>query len=169
MKRLPFLLIMSLIFLSCYKESNTVTQTGCDMQQVYADNAKKVTITNGIWGTVALMEGNCMPVVPPTPSTCKTCPVKRTIKIYDYTLQSQATPQISNGLYDSFSTQFIKEVNADDNGFFQVDIPPGHYTIVAVENGKLYAFGFDGQGGLSPVTFTGGKQNINLTLIYAVF
>ncbi len=139
------------------------------MQQVYADNAKKLTITNGIWGTVALMEGNCMPVAPPTSSTCKTCPVKRTIKIYDYTLQSQTTPQISNGLYDSFSTQLIKEVDADDNGFFQVDIPPGHYTIVAVENGKLYAFGFDGQGGLSPVTFTGGRQNINLTLIYAVF
>lgn len=169
MKRLLCFLIMSSAFLSCHKESNTTTQNGCDMPQVYADNAKKVTITNGIWGTVALMEGNCMPVVPPTSSTCKTCPVKRTIKIYDYTLQSQATPQISNGLYDSFSTQFIKEVTADGNGFFQVDIPPGHYTIVAVENGKLYAFGFDGQGGLSPMTFTGGKQNINLTLIYAVF
>ncbi|MEZ5034717.1 MAG: hypothetical protein R2796_06990 [Chitinophagaceae bacterium] len=169
MKKLLCFLIISSAFLSCHKESNTTTQNGCDMQQVYADNAKKVTITNGIWGTVALMEGNCMPVVPPTSSTCKTCPVKRTIKIYDYTLQSQATPQISNGLYDSFSTQFIKEVNTDANGFFQVDIPPGHYTIVAVENGKLYAFGFDGQGGLSPVTFTGGKQNINLTLIYAVF
>ncbi|HEV2832600.1 MAG TPA: hypothetical protein VGW31_11525, partial [Hanamia sp.] len=93
----------------------------------------------------------------------------RTIRIYAYTLQSQATPQISNGLYDSFITQLIKEVDTDDNGFFQIDIPAGHYTIVAVEKGKLYAFGFDGQGGLSPITYTGGKQNVNLTLIYAVF
>jgi hypothetical protein len=42
--------------------------------------------------------------------------------------------------------------------------------VVVVENGKLYTFGFDAQGGLSPVTVTGGKQNINLTLTYrAVF
>ena len=167
MKRLPGLLIITLILWSCHKES--ATQTGCDIQQTYADNAKKVSITNGIWGTLALMEGNCMPVIPPAHSTCKTCPVKRTIKIYSYTLQSQAIPRVSNGLYDSLTTQLIKEVDTDDDGFFQADIPPGHYTVVAVEKNKLYAFGFDGQGGLSPVTFTGGKQNVNLTLIYAVF
>lgn len=129
-----------------------------------------MTITNGIWGTVAFMQGDCMPLVPPTSSTCKTCAVKRTIRIYDYTMKSQATPQNSNGFYDSFSTQLIKEFDSDDNGFFQVEIPTGHYTIVAVENGKLYTFGLDGQGGLSPISFAGGKQNVNLTLIYkAVF
>ena len=66
MKRLPGLLIMISIFLSCHKESDSATQTGCDIRQVYADNAKKITITNGIWGTVALMEGNCMPMISPT-------------------------------------------------------------------------------------------------------
>ena len=83
---------------------------------------------------------------------------------------SQATPQNLNRFYDSFSTQLIKEFDTDADGFFQVDIPAGRYTIVVVENGKLYPFGLDGQGGLSPISFSGGKQNLNLTLTYkAVF
>ena len=139
------------------------------MQKVQDDNASKVTIPIGIWGTVALMEGNCMPVVPPTASTCKTCPVKRTLRIYDYTKPDQASPSRSGTFYDSFTTTLIKEITTDDDGFFQTEIAPGHYTIVAVEKGKMYAFGPDGQGGISPFTFTTGKQNINLRLIYAVF
>ena len=58
------------------------------------------------------------------------------------------------------------EFASDDSGFFQVDIPAGDYTIVVVENGKLYSFGFDGQGGISPLTYAGGKQKVNLTLTY---
>ena len=163
------ILLLSLLFVNCHKDNKQETVLTCDMQKVYDDNAQKVTIPGGIWGTVALMEGNCMPVVPPTASTCKICPVQRTLRIYDYTKPEQASPSNTRTFYDSFTTQLIKEVTTDENGFFQTELPAGHYTIVAVEKGKLYAFGPDGQGGISPFTFTGGKQNINLTLIYAVF
>lgn len=165
-----FLSTLTLLFLSCRKDEKSQPAAGCDIQKVYVDNASKVTISNGIWGTVAFTEGNCMPVVPPTSSTCKTCPVKRTVRIYEYTTFSQAIPQDGRGFYDSFSTQLVKEFDTDSGGFFQTELAPGNYTIVVLENGKLYTFGLDGQGGLSPVNFTGGKQNVNLTLIYkAVF
>ena len=162
--------ILAVLFLSCQKEKNSQPSAGCDIQKVYEDNISKVTISNGVWGTVAFKEGNCMPVVSPTSSTCKTCPVKRTIRIYEYTTFSQAVPQNAQSFYDRFSTQLVKEFNADRNGFFQTDLTPGNYTIVVLENGKLYSFGLDGVGGLSPINFTGGKQNVNLTLSYkAVF
>jgi hypothetical protein len=171
MKNLILLTLFAFAFASCRKDKDTQNQPlSCDLQKISTNNASKVTIPSGIWGTVAFMEGNCMPVVPPTTSTCKICPVKRTVRIYEYTMQNQATPQNLHGFYDSFSTRLVKEVDTDDDGFFQTEIPAGHYTIVVIENGKLYTFGLDGQGGLSPITFESGKLNINLTLMYkAIF
>ena len=162
-------LFLVLITISCHK--NNSSQSGCNIQEVISDNSKKVTIANGIWGTVSSMEGNCMPTVPPSTNTCKNCPVQRTLKIYQYATQSDV---ITNDPYkiffDSCTTLFVAQVNADQNGFFQIDIPPGHYSIFIVENGKLYANSLDGQGGLSPFVFTTGKLNINLTMTYkAVF
>src|SRR5688572_13196962 len=102
-RKLIAFFIISFTFLNCHKDN--VSKLGCDMQQVYADNSNKLTISTGIWGTVAFMEGDCMPG---TPTTCKTCPVKRTIRLYQYTRLNQATPQISTGFYDTFNTQLFK-------------------------------------------------------------
>lgn len=165
MKRLLGLYIISVLFFGCHKDNSM--QTGCNMQKVYTDNANKVTIANGIWGTVSSMEGDCMPTIPPSNSSCKNCPVQRTIKIYQYTLFSNATLSGNSPVFfESFNSPLVAQVDADENGFFQVDIPPGHYSIAVVENGKLYADELDGQGGLNPFTFTSGKQNVNIVMTY---
>jgi hypothetical protein len=152
---------------SCHKDKNAPTPTGCDIQQIYADNAKKVTITTGVWGTVSNVEGNCMPTVPACSNCCRTCPVQRTVKIYRYTLVSDGmTSDPYKVFFDSFNTQLVKQIETDEKGFFQVEIPAGHYSIVIVENGKLYANIRDGQGGLSPCTVTTGTVNTNLSMTY---
>ena len=167
MKTVFGLCFFVLFFISCHKDNNNATQNGCNIQQVYADNAKKVTITNGVWGTVSNVEGDCMPTVPACTSCCRNCPVQRTVKIYQYTLVSDGvTSDPYKVFYDSFNTQLVTQVDTDDNGFFQVDIPAGHYTIVIVENGKLYVNIMDGQGGLSPFTLTAGTLNANLFMTY---
>jgi len=169
MKKIIRLLILSLALFSCNKDNPAPPR--CDMQNIYTENAAKVTITSGIWGTDSSMEGDCMPMVLTGSSTCTNCPVKRTVKIYEYTLLSQATPSDNSLIFfDSFSTRLVAQVDTDVNGFYQTTIAAGHYTIVIVEDGKLYANGSDGQGGLSPVTYATGRQNVNLTMTYkAVF
>lgn len=166
MKKIVSLLLLVVVLVAGCNKKNDNRKPGCNMQKVYNDNAAKVTIAAGIWGTVAFTEGNCMPAIDPKTTTCKTCPVQRVIRIYAYTTINEATPQNRNGFYDSFSTTLIKEFRTDENGFFQTEIPAGHYTIVAIENGKLYAFGGDGQGGIGPLTVTSGKQQVNLTFHY---
>jgi hypothetical protein len=163
MKALISLFLVTLVVAGCEKERQ---QASCDIRQAYEVNASKVNIANGLWGTLGFMEGNCMPVVSPTSTTCKTCPVRRTIRIYEYALRSQATQQSPGAFYESVSTQLIKEVTSDENGFFQTEVPAGQYSIMVVENGKLYANASDMQGGLNPVNFTGGRQNVNLILTY---
>jgi len=168
MKKISGLLIFFMVLFGCNKDNPAPPR--CDMQEIYTENEAKVTITSGIWGTVASMEGNCMPMVPSS-STCQTCAVKRTVKIYEYTLPGQATRSgNSPSFFDRFTTRLVAQVDTDDNGFFQTAITAGHYTIVIVENGQLYANGSDGQGGISPVTYSTGKLNLNLTMTYkAVF
>lgn len=157
-----------LVFLiSCDKDNDVAIQKGCDIQKIYTSNAAKVTITNGVWGTVSSIEGDCMPTIPVCTSCCRNCPVQRTVQIYEYTLISDGiTTDPYMVFFDSFNTQLLAEVDTDDNGFFQVDLPPKTYSIVIVENGKLYANTRDGQGGLNPFTLTSGVQNLNLTMTY---
>ncbi len=100
------------------------------------ENSAKVTIKNGVWGTVSFMEGNCMPIIGLN-TTCKNCPVRRIVRIYQYTTENQAIKSGIISFYDSFSTQLIKEVETDDNGFFQTELSAGEYTMVIIENGKL--------------------------------
>lgn len=160
---LTFVLLITIIQ-SCHKKTDSSSSVSCDMPKVYAINAAKVTVTNGVWGTIASTEGNCMPAV--IPGNCKTCPVKRTVKIYEYTTRSQASPSNATIFFDSFSTNLVKEVETDDDGFFQTELPVGQYTIVIVENGKLYSNGGDGSGGLSPFTKAAGNTTVNVTMNY---
>jgi hypothetical protein len=111
------------------------------------------------------MEGNCEPSV--SNITCRHCPSKRTVKIFEYALIYNAAPDSnSSSFFDSFNTPLIAEVNTDKEGFFQVSLPAGRYSIAVVENGKLYANAFDGYGGINPVTILNEAQKTNLMMSY---
>lgn len=169
MKMLISFLVLAIAITGCKKCPHHDPDTVCDIQKTYTDNASKVTISNGVWGTVSSMEGDCMPMTSPT--TCKHCPAKRRVLIYQYTLLSQATPSDNSSVFfNSFSTQLIAQVEADDDGFFQATLSPGNYSIAILEDGKLYANGTDGQGGINPVSISGGLLKANQTMTYkAVF
>ncbi len=174
MKKLLSFLFLAVICLSCKKNEKQETLqpvVTCNIQQILAANALKVTIINGIWGTVSSYEGNCMPVIGPN-STCKHCPAQRTVKIYAYTTAANAVASSGlNGFYDSFNTTLIKQTDTDSDGFFQMDLPTGNYTMVIVENGKLFGNrSTDGQGGINPFTYTNGQQKVDFSMTYkAVF
>jgi hypothetical protein len=165
---LPFIIAFCA---SCGKSDKPKPAVACDIEKTRAANASKATITNGIWGTLSLMTGDCMPMVPPAQSSCSHCPVKRTIRIYEHTTTAQATPANESGWYDSFSTRLLKEFSSDDNGFYQVEIDPGIYTFVVLESGKMYAFGgVNLQGDISGITIAGGKQKADrMMVVNAVF
>lgn len=158
------LLISILSASSCRKQ--VANGLRCNIQEAYSDNEAKVNISQGVWGTVSFTEGNCMPMVGGSPD-CKTCPVKRTVRIYEYTTMSQANAdEQSPTFFTSFTTTMIKEQETDAEGFFQAELVPGNYSVVVMEDGKLYANGFDGQGGINPVTVNDGAEKINININY---
>ena len=137
------------------------------MDEVYRVNNSKITINQGVTGTVSFKEGDCMPSIGIN-SSCKNCPVSRTVRIYEYTLESQTVKSQPGGFYESFSTKLIKEVAADDNGFFEASLPPGKYTLVVIEDGRLYSSQGEilaGIVGISPLVITRNSVTVSNFII----
>ncbi|MFT4062086.1 MAG: hypothetical protein QM642_06990 [Edaphocola sp.] len=166
MKKLLLIVCWVLPFMGCHKNNGTNGST-CDIVATRAKNALKVSIDKGIWGTVSSIEGNCMPIV--NPEVCTHCPVRRTIRIYQYALAENATP-VSPGWYKSIGAALVAEVRTDAEGFYEVGLPPGKYSVVILEAGFLHVVSMDGTGGLNPVTVQNGAHNEDLVMTYkAVF
>ncbi|MBK7626032.1 MAG: hypothetical protein IPJ16_02320 [Bacteroidales bacterium] len=130
-------------------------------------NASKVSIKNGIAGTLLKKAGDCMPMISGS-NTCRTYPVSRTILIYNSTNMNQVEGWGPS--YNSVNSKLIAKCNADQVGFFQVTIDPGKYSIFIKENDKFYANSTDGQGVINPVTVkTDSASTMVLILDYAVY
>jgi hypothetical protein len=163
------MIILILIFLiSC--ESNRIQDDPkqiVNIDELIKNNLEKISINTGTAGTILKKEGNCMPMIGGF-STCVSYPVKRTILIYESTTFNNADGW--GPLYNSVHTKLISKVDSDQNGFFQITLSPGKYSIFISENNKFYANGSDGQGVINPLIIQNDSVSIiKLNLDYAVY
>lgn len=113
------------------------------------DNSRQILIWNGIeykkdkgtiYGTVRLREGNCMPGVYPgsgAPSSCRTIITASKVYIYPLLAPSQVTEV--NGSWTPLNPQLlIKQVVTNQQGYYEVQMPPGTYSVFAEDNGQKY-------------------------------
>ena len=147
--------ILLMFFVSC--EKNYLNNT----EILYKQNEKKVTINEGIYGTVTHREGNCMPQI--GKSSCKEIPVKRTVEIYEEITIHREEPVIGN-----WDLQLFKTVVSDENGFFQVELPSGKsYAVFVVgEEGNSYGGSYWGH---STTVESGKIYEINVCIDNAVY
>ena len=135
-----------------------------DLKRLIERNKEKITISTGFSGTLIMKEGNCMPGMP-RPG-CKAFPVSRTIFIYEYTTKKSVVG--IGPFYDTINSALVGHCIADNEGFFQISLHPGKYSIFIEENDKYYADISDGQGGINPVTVKSDSVSvIKLILDYA--
>lgn len=169
MKHLCLAALLSLGLVSCEKQDNEKNTSAdeCSKSAGYAPFETKITVSQGVYGTVHFTQGNCMPTGGLDLTDCRTCPVKRNVRIYKYSLISDAVRAAnSSDFFERLNTALIAETESDANGFFQVTLQPGTYTMVVVENGKLYANSGDGQGGINPFTVGSGIKNVDMSITY---
>jgi len=134
-------------------------------------NKGKISITEGIWGTLVRTEGNCMPFVGGGYSSCKQYPVQREIEIYEYTTWDE-TRHSSNvsSFFEKVYTKRVATVTCDLEGFFELKLSPGKYSVFVKEQLLLYAKLSDGYGGINPITIESGKvSEVILNIDYAVY
>ena len=105
------------------------------------DQSRRVTISQGVWGNVWLWQGDFMPANPSGTIT----PVRRSVYVHELTARSQTvpSPDKDSRFFEAVQTPLVARVESDSRGFFQVELPPGRYSLFVGENGRLYANGSD--------------------------
>ena len=112
-----------------------------------------VTIDQGIWGHVLFWDGDFMP---PPPYDGTITGLSREMRIHELASVDDVEPPGYDCFYSAVYTPLVAVVQSADNGFFEVALEPGDYSIFSVEDGLLYANVFQG-GSIFPVTVEQGE------------
>jgi len=112
------------------------------------------SINTGIYGTVIERYGNWMPLWDPNDTTRGERPIVREIYVYEYTMSQEIEGVHYSPYYsiDEMPHRLVAKTKSKANGFYEMELEPGTYSVFLLEDGQLYANGGDGYGGLSPVT-----------------
>lgn len=129
---------------------------------------QKVSITQGIYGTVLERYGDWMPGLD---SDHGERPISIGIYVYEYTKVSDFE-SLYYGYYptDKMPKPLVAKTFSKSNGFYEISLAPGTYSIFLLEDGKMKADGLDGYGGVNPVTIDSGEIiKRDITLNHAVY
>lgn len=116
-----------------------------------AHNLQKITLEEGIAGTVLIREGDCMPR--PFPGAdCFLFPARKMVEIFEKTHLSQLSGR-TGPLRSKINAERIASVRSDNEGFFEYALPPGTYSVfIVTPDGRYVVSGSDGQGFVNTVT-----------------
>jgi hypothetical protein len=121
----------------------------------------------GIKGQVIWEEGNMMPRIDEEMPKGKG--VKRGIYVYELTDQSQAK-LVEGYFYRDIQTKLVKVAETDEDGYFNIPLDPGQYSVFVKEEQGLFANFLDGEGHIQPVTVKKGEfTELNLKVNYKAF
>lgn len=137
--------LLALILLpACNDEPEN--ESHCFTQGNPPRNSHLVTIEQGLWGDVWFWSGNFMP-----PGHGEICQVTRKVLIYELTTMDDVEKDGHAPFYTAIHTKLIASVTSENNGFFQIELEPGTYSIFVQEDGRYYANLFYPEG-INPIT-----------------
>ncbi|MGC1632590.1 MAG: hypothetical protein WA749_10815, partial [Gelidibacter sp.] len=75
----------------------------------------------------------------------------REVYVYELTTRSEAEQIDYTSFYTGISTKLVTVVASDNDGFFQIELETGNYSLFIKEDGMFYANVFN-EIGIFPVT-----------------
>lgn len=127
-----------------------------EARQLLNDNSAKVTITQGVWGDIRFLSGDFMPLVidDPTGSECPTVEDSGNANIEYVSRRVLVYPLIYNSnlgevgpFYTPFAEAPLAETYSDQEGFFELALPAGKYSILIEESVDGVAYYYANRGG----------------------
>ncbi len=113
-----------------------------------------LTISQGIAGVVCYWRGDFMPS--PDGATGTIRPVQRTIEVHAATRDADVKRKADMTYIDSVATPRIATIQSRDDGWFEVSLPPGTYSLFVHEPNGLYANRWNDEGIIFPVVVEAG-------------
>ena len=128
-------------------------------------NFQKVSIDQGLWGDVWFWSGNFMPI-----GRGQICQARREVHIYELTTSRDVKQIEYTPFYTEIKTKHIVTVTSGHDGFFEVNLPAGTYSIFIKEGDKYYS-NSSTTSGISPITIQQDKvEEVRIDITYqAVF
>lgn len=122
----------------------------------------------GIYGYVRLKSGNCMPTLAEEglySNTCNTTVVSRKVYIRELTNDTDF-----GRLYQENKTRLIGEVQSDSNGYYELSLSAGKYSVFVEDNGQEWCYSYSGSGEACAVTIEDGiATEYNITIHNEVY
>jgi len=117
-------------------------------------------IRQGVYGHVILLEGGCMP--PTTPYACRESAVSRLITIRAPTpwTATYRSPQEQG-------TTIIASSSSGVDGYYEIALPPGRYSVFVEDRGQEYCNRLTGDGIACPLEVPAGRLNVDLQIDHA--
>lgn len=97
------------------------------------DNHELVTIQQGVWGNVWFWEGDFMPF-----GWGRITPVSEMIYIHELTLCNALEPPVGT-FFTQINTAPLDSIESGENGFFEIALPPGEYSVFVRLDTLYYA------------------------------
>ena len=147
MKTIPQVSYFATLMVLVYGCTNMPGPRGPRDESSCSRRSPKPKITEGITGVVCFWSGDFMPGTSPRGVIE---PVRRTIEIHAGTIDGVAAAA-GETFWTSVPTPLIATVTSGDDGWFEVAVPPGTYSLFVHESGRLYANGTNGDGIITAV------------------
>ncbi|QEC52749.1 hypothetical protein EDD80_11281 [Anseongella ginsenosidimutans] len=128
---------------SCEEVNELRGKAPDDPEELKEYNQFKTTIEQGVSGTVLFQEGNCGF---PLGDSCRTYPVSRNVRIYEYTTKSRT--EGDGPFFTKVNTRLVTTARSDNEGFYQAKLAPGKYSLFIEEDSLLYANLYDKDRGI---------------------
>lgn len=134
-----------------------------------ATSCEKVTITEGIYGTVKVRYGDWMPNLDGFNGGEK--PLACEVRAYEYfTLDDISGYLHADYRPEQMPKTLVASTNSDSKGRYQLSLPPGQYSVVLMDGDMCQITSVDDEGGICPVTVTTDKTTkCNLILDCAIY
>jgi len=126
-------------------------------------NLHEPLITVGVFGHIILREGDCMP--PTTPAGCRLSFVSRAMHIHQPAHLGDMDPNAP--IYLQNETPLVAVGHSGFDGFYEVALPPGMYSVFVEDLGRKYCNSFSGTGLVCPLEVGAGPVRLDLWINHA--
>lgn len=122
------------------------------------------TIDRGVYGTISLYTGNCMPSTADRESSCEVHPVETTVLI-----REPVSREAMAGRYVAEATTLVERTHSDEDGWYEIALPPGVYSVFVEDGDKEYCQRSDDRGRMCPIVIEDGVSEHNIDIDHAVW
>jgi hypothetical protein len=142
------ILISTVLFFNSCLEGGQNTCQQLEIPDV-RDERVNVTIDEGVFGLALYWQGDFRGICAQGSIT----KVPTRLHFYEPTQQNQTTILSLEGFYSEIRTERIGSTNSNQDGFFEIELEPGTYSVFAedTDEGIFYSFGMDDTGFINTV------------------